>query len=172
MTHQIKKKNIHYNKKKKGSILPVMKSDKSIFDFELKKINKLYAHSKEIKYIDFNPRLNILLSYSLDNYINIYIFPQLKLINVIDTKLFKDKNDSYYFNEVIAISYPFPMIICHNKENIYILTINGELIKKEKLDEDHKIVYYIDKNLGLSKDLVEIADSKGRKHYCNFLTNN
>ena len=166
-----KQKSIHYNKKKKGSILPVMKSDKPIFEFELKKINKLYAHSKEIKYIDFNPRLNILLSYSLDNYINIYIFPKLKLINVIDTRLFKDKNDSYYFDEVVAISYPFPMIFCHNKENIYILTINGELIKKENLDENHKIFYYIDKNLGLSKDLVEITDSKGRKHYCNFITN-
>ena len=171
-SNELNNKNaIYYNKKKKGNILPVMKNDKSIFDFELKKINKLNDHSKEIKYIDFNPRLNILLSYSLDNYINIYIFPKLKLINVIDTRLFKDKKDSYYFDEVVAISYPFPMIICHNKENIYILTINGELIKKENLDENHKIAYYIDKNLGLYKDLVEITDSKGRKHYCNFITN-
>lgn len=169
-TNEFNKKNtIFHNKKKKGNILPVMKNDKSIFDFEIKIIRKLYDHSKEIKYIDFNPRLNILLSYSLDNYINIYIFPKLKLINVIDTRLFKDKNDDYYFDEVIGISYPFPMIICHNKENIYVLNINGELIKNEKLEENHKIEYYIDKNLGLSKDLVEITDSKGNKHYCNFI---
>ena len=167
--NELNKKNIIYhNKKKKGNILPVLKNGKSIFDFELKIIKKLSDHSKEIKYIDFNPRLNILISYSLDNYINIYIFPKLKLINVIDTRLFKD-DDTYYFDEVVAISYPFPMIICHNKKNIYVLTINGELIKKEKLEENHKINFYIDKNLGLSKDLVEITDSKGNKHYCNFI---
>ena len=38
---------------------------------------------------------------------------------------------------------------------------------EEKKKEQQRL-----KNLGLSKDLVEIADSKGRKHYCNFLTNN
>jgi len=38
----------------------------------------------------------ILLSYSLDNFINIYIFPKLKLINVIDTYSFKDSNDNNY----------------------------------------------------------------------------
>ena len=35
---------IYYNKKKKGNILPVLKNGKSIFDFELKIINKLYDH--------------------------------------------------------------------------------------------------------------------------------
>ena len=171
-TDELDKKNIvYYNKKKKRKVLSVMKNDKSIFNFELKIIKILYAHSKEIKYIDFNPRLNILLSYSFDNYINIYIFPKLKLINVIDTKIFKDKNDGFYFDEVVPISYPFPMIICHNKENIYVLTINGELIKREELEVNHKIDFYIDKNLGLTKDLVEITDSKGKKHYCNFIKN-
>ena len=60
------------------------------------------------------------------------------------------------------------MIICHNKEFIYLLTINGELIKSEKLEENHNIFYYIDKNLGLSKDIVEISDSKG-KHCFNII---
>ena len=60
------------------------------------------------------------------------------------------------------------MIVCHNKEFIYLLTINGELIKNEKLEEKHTISYYIDKNLGLSEDIVEISDSKG-KHFFNII---
>ena len=161
--------NTFYNgKQNKINKLPISKNRKIVFKFELKLIKKLYDHTKEIRYIDFNPRLNILLSYSIDNYINIYIFPKLKLINVIDTCSFKEKDDSNYFDEVVPISYPFPMIVCHNKEFIYLLTINGELIKNEKLEEKHTISYYIDKNLGLSEDIVEISDSKG-KHFFNII---
>jgi hypothetical protein len=128
----------------------------------MKLIKQLHDHSKEIKYIDFNPRLNILLTYSLDGFINLYIFPKLKLINVIDTTSFKEKNDLNYFDEVVLISYPFPMIICHTKEYIYSLTINGDYIKNEKLKENHSVNFIIDKNLGSSEDLVEISDSKGK----------
>ena len=151
---------IYNNTKLKRIIFPISKNNKKIFEFELKLIKTLYDHSKEIKYIDFNPRLNLLLTYSLDNYINIYIFPKFKLINVIDTNCFKVKNDVNYFNEVILLSYPFPMIICYNKEYIYLLSINGELIKYEKL-EKHLIVFYVDKKLGLAEDMVQIFDSKG-----------
>ena len=148
--------------KKEGNIIPILKNNKKIFEFEMKLIKQLHDHSKEIKYIDFNPRLNILLTYSLDGFINLYIFPKLKLINVIDTTSFKEKNDLNYFDEVVLISYPFPMIICHTKEYIYSLTINGDYIKNEKLKENHSVNFIIDKNLGSSEDLVEISDSKGK----------
>ena len=148
--------------KKEGNIIPILKNNKKIFEFEMKLIKQLHDHSKEIKYIDFNPRLNILLTYSLDGFINLYFFPKLKLINVIDTTSFKEKNDLNYFGEVVLISYPFPMIICHNKEYIYSLTINGDYIKNEKLKENHSVNFIIDKNLGSSEDLVEISDSKGK----------
>ena len=121
-------------------------------------INKLNHHSKEIKYIDFNPRLNILLSYSLDNFINIYIVPKFKLINVIDTYSFRNENDKNDFDEVVLLSYPFPSIVCHNKEYIYYLSINGELIKYDKLYEGEKIIFSIDKNLSIVEDRVEIYD--------------
>jgi hypothetical protein len=130
------------------------------YQLQLVPINKLNHHSKEIKYIDFNARLNILLSYSLDEFINIYIFPKFKLINAIDTTSFKVDNDKNYFEEVVLISYPFPSIICHNREYIYYLSINGELIKYDKLSEGDKIEFSIDKNLGFAKDEVEIYDSK------------
>ena len=128
----------------------------------IKLINKLNHHTKEIKYIDFNPRLNILLSYSLDNFINIYIVPKFKLINVIDTFKFKNENDQIYFDEVVLLSYPFPSIVCYNKEYIYFLSINGELIKYDKLLEGVKIIFSIDKNLGIAEDRVEIYDSENK----------
>ena len=53
------------------------------------------------------------------------------------------------------------MIICHNKEYIYLLSINGEIIKSEKLEENHILFFYIDKNLGLAKDKIQIIDSNG-----------
>ena len=125
-------------------------------------INKLYDHSKEIKYIDFNPRLNLLLTYSLDEFINVYIFPKCKLINTIDTISFKDKNDKNYFDEVALLSYPFPSIFCHNKEYIYLLSINGELIKRDNFLEGQKIIFSIDKNLGLAKDEIIILSSDNK----------
>ena len=100
--------------------------------------------------------------------INIYIFPKLKLINVIDSNSFKVKNDRDHFDEIVLISYPFPMITCKNKEYIYLLSINGEIIKYEKLEKEHIIMFYIDKNLGLTEDMVQIVDSKGM-HNFNFI---
>ena len=130
-------------------------------------IKKLYNHTKEIKYIDFNPRLNILLSYSLDNFINIYIFPKFKLINVIDTNSFRDNNDKNYFEEVVLLSFPFPSIVCHNKEYIYYLSINGELIKYDKLLDVKKIRFSIDKNLGIVIDRVEIKNLNKNRYIFN-----
>ena len=166
---KVSNKKYIYNKiESKRIIIPIIRNNKPIFEFELKLVKSLYNHSKEIKYIDFNPRLNLLLSYSLDNFIKIYMFPKLKLINVIDTNLFKEEKDINYFDKVVLISYPFPMIICYNKEYIYLLSINGEIIKNEKLEENHIILFYIDKNLGLTEDKIQIVDSKGI-HYFNFI---
>ena len=168
LTKILTKKIIYNNVKLKRIKIPITKNNKTIFEFEIKLVKTLYNHSKEIKYIDFNPRLNLLLSYSLDNFINIYMFPKLKLINVIDTTLFKEENDINHFDKVVLISYPFPMIVCYNIEYIYLLSINGEIIKNEKLEENHIIFFYIDKNLGLTEDKVQIIDSKGI-HYFNLV---
>ena len=129
------------------------------YDLKIKLIEKLSNHENEIKYIDFNSRLNLLLSYSLDEFINIYIFPKIKLINVIDTNSFKEKDDRNYFDKVVLLSFPFPLIVCHNKEYIYLLSINGELIKYEKLEEGDIIIFSVDKNLGLIDDTVKIYSS-------------
>ena len=135
---------------------------KKKFNLEVKLYKQLSDHTKEIKYIDFNSRLNIFLSYSLDNFINIYIFPKLTLINAVDTISFKDQSDKNYFEKVVLISFPFPSIVCYNKEFIYILSINGDLIKYNKLEEGDKIEISIDKNLGIVEDKVEIFNSGGK----------
>ena len=62
----------------------------------------------------------------------------------------------------MSISYPFPMIVCCNKNYIYLLSINGELIKNEKLEEDQKVLFYVDKSFGLIGDSVEISNEKER----------
>ena len=152
-----------YNLIDKLNNIPIIHyKSKSIFAFGIKLIKKLNDHSKEIKYIDFNPRLNIFLSYSLDNFINVYIFPKLKLINVIDTDLFKESDDKNNFDEVILLSYPFPSIVCHNKEHIYLLSINGEKIKYQKFQNNERILIFIDRNLGLLPDRIEIVDPDGK----------
>ena len=143
-----------------------------ICNLECKLYKELFDHTKEIKYIDFNQRLNVLLSYSLDEFINIYIIPKFKLINVIDSKYFKNENDNNFFEEVVLLSYPFPSIVCHSKDYIYLLSINGELIKYEKLEEGDKVSYSIDKNYSIVEDEVQVINAKNDlKYIFNFFDN-
>ena len=155
------------NKKEQYFNRSLQEANCKMFHLEVKLVNKLHDHTKEIKYIDFNARLNNLLTYSLDNYINIYIFPKLKLINSIDTYSFKVNDDKDFLDKIALISFPFPSIICHNKKYIYQLSINGELIKYQKLEEGDKIIFSIDKNLGLVEDKVEIYnfDNKLKQNF-------
>ena len=108
----------------------------------------------------------------MDEFINIYILPKFKLINVIDSKSLKNENDNNIFEEVVLLSYPLPSIVCHSKDYIYLLSINGELIKYEKLEEGDKVVYSIDKNYGIVEDEVRIINSKDDlKYVFNFFGN-
>ena len=163
---EIKRKNNYYNFVDNNSKV------EDICNLECKLYRKLFDHTKEIKYIDFNQRLNVLLSYSLDEFINIYIIPKFKLINVIDSKSFKVEDDNNIFEEVVLLSYPFPSIVCHNKDYIYLLSINGELIKHEKLEEGDKVSYSIDKNYSIVEDEVQVTNSKNDlKYIFNFFDN-
>ena len=163
---EIKRKNNYYNFVDNNSKV------EDICNLECKLYRKLFDHTKEIKYIDFNQRLNVLLSYSLDEFINIYIIPKFKLINVIDSKSFKVEDDNNIFEEVVLLSYPFPSIVCHSKDYIYLLSINGELIKHEKLEEGDKVSYSIDKNYSIVEDEVQVANSKNDlKYIFNFFDN-
>ena len=118
-------------------------------------IKKLNDHYKKIKYIDYNPRLNLFLSYSLDGFINIYVFPKCKLVRAI--KVINITNSNEILKKVALVSYPFPMIFAYDKNNMYSMTLNGELIKKQELKIKNINIYpCIDKNCGLINDFILI----------------
>ena len=118
-------------------------------EFNLMKI--LRDHSNEITYIDYNPRLNLVVDYALDGYINIYTMPTLKLIHVIQTKDFGIKEQ---INFLILISNPFPMITCICKQNLFVFDINGKLINKQDFYTGIRLGFGIDKNCGLFNDCI------------------
>jgi hypothetical protein len=131
-----------------------------IEDKKYKKIKKLTDHYKQIKYIDYNPRLNLFLSYSLDGFINIYVFPKCKLVRAIKTSKFIGSDD--ILQKVVLVSNPFPMIFTYDMNNMYVLSLNGELIKKEKLKENVEIYPCIDKDCGLVNDCIFIKNSNDK----------
>ena len=112
---------------------------------------KIYDHDKQIKYIDFNNRLNAFVTYALDGLINVYIFPTCKLINSFQVN--NTVGNNCIFDDVYLISTPFPMIICKNKILIYIFDINGNFIHSEPI-ADSKVKIYIDKNCGIVQDFI------------------
>ena len=117
------------------------------------KILKILSdHYKQIKYIDYNPRLNLFLSYALDGYINIYVFPKCKLVRTIKVSDITKTNE--VLKKVVLISSPFPMIFFHDSHCMYVLTINGDFIIKKEYNKNDKIYCCIDKNFGLIKDTI------------------
>ena len=126
-------------------------------EYEL--IKTLNDHTSEIKYIDYNPRLNLVVDYALDGYINLYTMPQLKLILSIHIK---DYNIKEPINYIVLISNPFPMICCINSEYIVVFDINGNFFNKIVLEEKN-IFFNIDKNCGLFND--DISCLKNTKEY-------
>ena len=117
----------------------------------------LNDHNKQIKYIDYNQRLNLFLSYSLDGFINIYVFPKCKLVRTIKVNDITNSNE--ILKKVVLVSNPFPMIFTYNKDNMYTITLNGVLIKKEELKNKNIEIYpCIDKNCGLINDCIFIKN--------------
>ena len=124
-------------------------------DDDFKIMKKITDHNKQIQYIDFNPRLNLFLSYSLDGFINIYTFPICKLVRAI--KIFNITKSKEALVNAALVSNPFPMIFINDKTNMYSLTLNGELIAKKEIEnKELKIYPCIDKNCGLINDCIFI----------------
>ena len=117
-------------------------------------IKKIFDHNKEIKYIDCNPRLNLFLSYSLDGFINVYTFPKCKLVSVIKINDYIGEENPLI--KVVLISNPFPMIFCYNDLEMFVFTVNGELIRKKEKDKFVRLYPCVDKSLGLIKDIIRV----------------
>ena len=124
----------------------------------------LTDHSKQIKYIDYNPRLNLFVSYSLDGFINIYTFPKCKLVRAIKVHDLT-KADSI-LKKVVLISNPFPMIFTYDSKNMYTITLNGDLIKEKDMIKNNyqinEINPCIDKNCGLVNYCVFVGEARDR----------
>ena len=123
-------------------------SEINIFKVEL--FNKLHAHNEQIRYIDFNKRLNLFLTYALDGYVNLFLFPSCKMINAI--KISKITGNAI-FTKVLLISNPFPMFICVNDNLIYIFDLKGECIYAYDIMNSN-IKIHIDKNNGIVPDFI------------------
>ena len=132
----------------------IIEKEKAINQNYMHEIKKIFDHTKEIKYIDCNPRLNLFLSYSLDGFINIYTFPRCKLVSVIKINDYID--DENPLIKIALISNPFPMIFCYNELEMFLFTINGELIRRKEKNKNTILYPCIDKSLGLIKDNIII----------------
>ena len=131
---------------------------------------KISDHHKQIKYIDFNGRLNLFLTYALDGFINLYLFPSCKLINSI--KVTNVVGSQWIFDQVLLISTPFPMIICKNKFILYVFDINGNYIHVEAIADIEGIQIHIDKNCGIVQDFLSKEGKEYSFPFINEINNN
>ena len=156
-------------------------------EIEVKLIKKIYDHYKEILFIDYNPQLNLFLTYSKDYYINIYTFPSCKLVrgiytnikynNELNKKKKDDKRAYNYYKYVYFFSTPFPMILCNKRSVFRVYSLNGQIINELDL---MKPPYNIENKENISKStnnnnkenkpvFVPIIYKQGRKMHEDFI---
>ena len=121
----------------------------------------LACHLSPISYVECNSELNLMISASIDGYINIYTLPLCKLVRSIKVQ---SQQCSYAF----LISSPLPciVVICDEggNSNIFVYSINGKLIsQKEENFQLKKPIIIRDSNFNeymayLGKDSVYIVN--------------
>ena len=154
LVYQKSEKNFIYND---NNVIKEIRYDKIILN-DIKNytlMKTLTDHTSEIKYIDYNPRLNLLVDYALDGYINLYTMPTLKLVRSIQTR---DLEINDIINYVVLISNPFPMICCITITLIFFFDINGQCVNKYYIPNEALISICVDKNCGLYNDSIIIKE--------------
>ena len=126
-----------------------------------KLISEYYDQKDIIKYIDYNKRLNMFITTSIDGYSCIYSMPN-KLVSVI-----KHPNKGY-FDYILLSSNPFPSIIAFDliNKDFYSYSVNGIFIVKvnlslfvgdlNKINNIINIYPIFDTDGGAHKDLLVI----------------
>ena len=125
-------------------------------------IKRYYDQKDIITSIDYNKRLNMFITSSLDGYVCLYSFPN-KLFTVI-----KNPNNNY-FDYVLLAANPFPFIIAYDKKTkeFYSYSLNGIFIDKKDITElienkeKVKIFPLFDTNGGTQNDTLIISRDKG-----------
>ena len=153
-----------YRKKDKIEMPNLMNINRDFYELNLEKqyldelennnyilLKQLSDHTKEIIYIDYNPRLNLLADCSMDGFINLYTMPSLKLIRAIQTK---DLNIQGIIYKIALISNPFPLLCCVSKLKVFVLDINGEFIKSFDINKDTDVEFCVDKNSGRIREYI------------------
>ena len=112
----------------------------NIYSLDLNKIEEnflsLYkyfsAHLLEINHIYYNEDLNMFCTCSNDNFMNVYIFPECKIVNCLKYE--------YSIDYCFIIENPYPLIIFYSYKstNLLIYSLNNEFIKQENIN------YFID----------------------------
>ena len=112
----------------------------NIYSLDLNKVEEnflsLYkyfsAHLLEINHIYYSEDLNMFCTCSNDNFMNVYIFPECKIVNCLKYE--------YSIDYCFIIENPYPLIIFYSYKstNLLIYSLNSEFIKKENIN------YFID----------------------------
>ena len=121
-----------------------------------KLVNEFYDNKDIINYIDYNKRLNMFITTSIDGYSFLYSFPN-KLLSVIKHP------DKGFFDFVILSSNPFPSIITFDKNNydFYSYSLNGLFITKVNISQ---FIGDIDKSKDININIYPIFDTDGGAH--------
>ena len=121
-----------------------------------KLMKEFYDQKSIIKYIDYNKRLNMFATTSIDGYCCVYSLPN-KLLSVI-----KHPNNGY-FDYILLSSNPFPSIIAFDKiaNDFYSYSLGGLFIKKVNLSN---IVGDLDKLKINIINIYPMFDTDGGAH--------
>ena len=149
--------------KKQFLMLGTLKGNIEIYtinnNFEFKEYKFISTNSLEILNIYYNYYLNLFITSSKDLYINIYYFPECKLLQSIKAKYYID----FVFLSGIGTPYIIGISIEYNEINVYEIDGNLLFTKKEELILIPKL--FENSDLGLcflsyinSKDSIKILE--------------
>ena len=132
-----------------------------LYKFDIKseyifiKLKQIVNDTSSILSINYNYKLNLWITNSKDNFINIYTFIDCKLVNSINKK---DK----IVKKAILISNPLPSFILVTRRNIFVYSINNYLyriINSDNFNFSHIINIYLHTDENFNDNII-INNSK------------